>query len=323
MTREGAPLAAMLPSWQRHLEGRLLSENTVALYLWTGRTFTAWLQAQGLPAGTESVDAPHIQAFLTAESQRTRKVRGRQVPVSADTISVHRRNLRVFFRWLITEGERTAPDPMSRVGEVVVPTKIKSILDHDQLKALLRACEGQGFEARRDTALIHVLYDTAARVSGIAGLRYLPDDPDRNDVHLGRRVLRIVLKGRNEHLAPVGRKTAAALDRYIRARARHPQAQFSEFLWLGRSGRETGHMTRWGIGAMLERRGRQAGIENLTPHAFRRTGAHDMLAAGMQEGQVMAVAGWKTTAMLRRYTQDLEAERARAAHAQLSPADRL
>jgi site-specific recombinase XerD len=321
MTGTGAPLAGLLPSWELHLEGRLLSPNTIALYLWTGRKFAAWLEGQGFPADAEDVTAAHVQAFLAAE--RERGPRGSKGKLAAESVSVHERNLRVFFKWLAAEGERQAPDPMPRVGKVAVPVKVKEILTGDQLRALLKACEGQGFEARRDTAIILILADTGVRVSGLAALRYLPDDPDRNDVFPGRKLLRVQLKGGDEHWAPVGRRTAAAVDRYIRARARHPRARYSEYLWLGIVGRDTGHMTRWGIAAMLERRGKQAGIGKLNAHAFRRTAAHDMLEAGMSEGQVMHVAGWKTTAMLRRYTEDLAAERARAAHAQKSPADRL
>ena len=317
----GAPLADLLPSWQLHLEGRLLSQNTIGLYLWTGRKFVSWLEASGLPSDAESIEAGHVQAFLTSE--RERAPRGSNGKMTAESVSVHERNLRVLFKWLAAEGERQAPDPMTRVGKVTVPAKVKEILTGDQLRALLKTCEGQGFEARRDTAIILILADTGVRVSGLAGLRYLPDDPHRNDVFPGRKLLRITLKGGDEHWAPVGRRTAAAIDRYIRARARHPKARYSEHLWLGTVGRDTGHMTRWGVAAMLERRGKQAGIGKLNAHAFRRTAAHDMLEAGMSEGQVMHVAGWKTTAMLRRYTEDLAAERARAAHAQKSPADRL
>jgi site-specific recombinase XerD len=320
MSRTGAPLATLLPSWKIHLEGRLLSPGTVALYLWTGQTFVGWLEGQGLPSDAEGVNAAHIQAFLAAERERV--PRGRKEKMTADSVSVHARNLRVFFRWLTAEGDRTAPDPMPRVGKVAVPVKVKEILTGDQLRALLKTCEGQGFEARRDMAIILILADTGVRVSGVAGLRYLPDDPD-NDVFPGRKVLRVRLKGGDEHWVPVGRRTAAAIDRYIRARARHPAAHRSNYLWLGIVGRDTGHMTRWGIAAMIERRGNQAGIQKLTPHAFRRTAAHDMLEAGMTEGQVMHIAGWKTTAMLRRYTADLAAERARQAHARKGPVDRL
>jgi hypothetical protein len=42
----------------------------------------------------------------------------------------------------------------------------------------------------------------------------------KDDVQLARRTILIVLKGGDEHLIPVGRKAAAALDRYLRARAK-------------------------------------------------------------------------------------------------------
>ena len=43
-----------------------------------------------------------------------------------------------------------------------------------------------------------------------------------NIPYLPHRIIRVVLKGGDEHYMPIGRKPAAALDRYLRARARHP-----------------------------------------------------------------------------------------------------
>ena len=74
---------------------------------------------------------------------------------------------------------------------------------------------------------------------------------------------------------------------------------------------------------MIERRGKEAGLGKISPHAFRRTFAHDWLNAGGSEADGMRIAGWKTRTMIEHYAGAVAAERARVAHARLSPGDRL
>jgi site-specific recombinase XerD len=305
MPGTGAQIAALLPSWELSLTERDLSPKTIEVYMRTGEQFTRWLLASGLPADTEGVDAPHIRAFLAAETARTSAVSSHQ----------HFRNLRVLFKWLAREDERTGPNPMERVDEPKVTRRIKPVLAEFQLAALLRGCEGSTFESRRDMAIIRVFIDSGVRVSGLANVR-------KDAVMLTAKTVKVVLKGGDEHLVPVGRKAAAALDRYIRARARHRHAG-SPWLWLGTAGRDPGHFGTAGIQDMLERRGRAAGIENLTPHFFRRTFAHDWLDSGGSELDGMRIAGWKTRAMIEQYAGELAGERARQAHARLAPGDRI
>jgi integrase/recombinase XerC len=52
---------------------------------------------------------------------------------------------------------------------------------------------------------------------------------------------------------------------------------------------------------MLKRRGADAGIADLHPHAFRHTWAHAFRAAGGNEGDLMLLGGWRSRAMLDRY----------------------
>jgi site-specific recombinase XerD len=188
--RPGPSLAGLLPSWIRSLDERDLSKRTQEVYLRTGEQFTRWLAENDLPTDTEGIDAPHIRAFLASETKRTSAVSAHQ----------HYRNLRVLFKWLAKEGERLAPDPMFRVDPPKVTRKVKPILASDDIDKLLRTCTGQDFESRRDAAILSILIDTGVRVSGLGNMRL-------DDVNLHNKVIRVVLKGGDEHWIPLGKKS--------------------------------------------------------------------------------------------------------------------
>jgi integrase len=70
------------------------------------------------------------------------------------------------------EDEEGVPSPAARVKPPMVPEdKLVPVLGPDELRRLLEACAGKGFEARRDTALIMFLLDTGVRRAGILRLK--------------------------------------------------------------------------------------------------------------------------------------------------------
>jgi integrase len=74
---------------------------------------------------------------------------------------------------------------------------------------------------------------------------------------------------------------------------------------------------------VLKRRGAEAGIADLHPHAFRHTWALAFRVAGGNEDDLMLLGGWRNRAMLDRYGRAAAADRAADAYRRLSLGDRI
>jgi site-specific recombinase XerD len=148
------------------------SPKTITSYLASVRKLGAYLASAGLTDDIEHTGPAEIRAFLVAERERT----------SATSAQVHYRNLRVYLGWLIREGERKTANPVTREDKPNAPEQAKPFLTDADLAALLKSCKGDGFEERRDTAILRILIDTGVRVSGLANLRYDPEDESLTDV---------------------------------------------------------------------------------------------------------------------------------------------
>jgi integrase len=201
---------------------------------------------------------------------------------------------------------------MARLRAPRVPEKPVPILSEEELKRLFAACAGKSFAARRDLAILRLLHSTGLRLGEVADLKVQDVDLDENTLIVLRS------KGGRPRLVPFGDRAARALDRYLRVRASHRDAD-EPWLWLSRFG----VMGDGGIRESLYRRAEQAGVPGFHPHRLRHQFAHEYLAAGGQEGDLMMLAGWRSRQMLARYGAAKATERAVAAYRRLKVADRL
>jgi site-specific recombinase XerD len=289
-----------LPPFGRHLRAEGKSPSTIVTYGKAVDQLAAFLEREGYPTDVRDVRRLHVEAFLVAMQMNGAR---------PATVSQRFRSLQQYWKWLVEEDE-IGESPMARMRPPQVPIEPPPVLSEDDLKALLKTCAGTDFDDRRDTAVIRLFLDTGVRRGELAGLRVADVDPDADSIL-------VIGKGRRPRVCPYGKKTAAAIDRYLRVRARRQDAD-SEWLWLGKRGR----LTENGVEQMVKRRGDQAGLR-VHPHLFRHTYAHMQLADGMQEGDLMQLAGWRSRQMLGRYGASAAAERARQPYRQHSPGDRL
>lgn len=295
-------IAELLPSWLVSLRGRRLSPRTIETYDLAARQLEEWLQANEHLTSVGSITHRQISAYLA----------GVAATRAAATAKQRYASLLQFFEWLLVEEEISA-NPMAgkKVRPPQVPPQPVDIIEEAKLTELLESVRGSTFEDRRDAAILYLLADTGIRLGELADLK--PSDVNRLD-----GVVVVQGKGSKVRAVPYSRKTAVALDRYLRARTRHKDAALP-WLWLGLKGR----MSDSGIAQMVRRRGADVGIEGLHPHRFRHTFAHMWLAAGGQEGDLQRIAGWADRQMLGRYGASAAHQRALDAHERFSPIERL
>lgn len=298
-------LAILAASFARDLKDREISPNTEYVYMTGVARFGRFLAERNMPRNVAQITGEHIREFF----------RELRLDKSPNTCASRFRALAAFFKWLTSEGEITL-NPMLKLERPRVPDAPPELITDDEVRRVLNTCSGTDFLARRDQAIIRVLFDSGVRRSECAYLRVQDVDLDASPPQI-TVVGKGDTRGRRIRTVAIGRKAAAALDRYLRIRAKHKHAKL-DALWLGRRGA----LVDGAVDLMLRRRAAEAGIR-IHAHMFRHLYAHVSLAAGAQEGDVMQQAGWRSRQVMSRYGASAAAERARQAHVRLGLGDRL
>lgn len=273
-----SPLGQLMRSFDRSLRALNRSPLTRDQYLMSVGQMVDYFATNGMPQEPAKVTREHVEAFLADFAEAGHR---------PATVQTRYKCLRLFFSFLVEEGEITK-HPMEHMKPPAVPETPVPVLDKGQLAALLKTAEGRDFDSRRDSAILRLMVDTGMRRGEVAGLR-------TEDLDLDQDVAYVVGKGSRPRQCPFGAKAGQALERYLRERAKRPDAALP-WLWLGKKGR----LSDSGIRQMILRRGTEAGLGHIHPHQLRHSFAHAWLADGGQEGDLMRLAGWRSRQMLQR-----------------------
>jgi site-specific recombinase XerD len=289
---DAGPLRPMVESFELHLRAERKSEKTIRTYVEAALWFAAeYLLPAGL-ADWSDVRARHVQEWTVI-------LLGRYSDSYANN---QFRALQQFCKWHATEDpDEPRPNPMANLKPPKLGSKVVPVFTDDELSAMLAACKGSGYYNRRDAAIISLFRDTGIRLSELAGLTAA-------GLMLKEREATVTGKGDKQRTIKFTYDTARAIDRFLRERARRPDARMSA-LWLGLRG----PMTPSGIYQMIKERGLDAGVE-VFPHKFRHTFTHVYLDRGGAEGDLMELNGWTSPQMLARYGRSARSARARRAY---------
>ena len=287
--------------WMSAERGR--ARNTIAAYRRDLTQYSAWLAARD----SDILVVRHDDLVDWIADQR----RDGAAPSS---IARRLAAVRSLHRFLVTERHRD-DDPTARLDGVRTPSGIPKPLTEDEVTSLLDAVTGHDALARRDRALLELMYATGARVAEVVGLSI-------GDVDFDHRMVRLYGKGSKERLVPYGGAAARALDEWFEksGRAAMVPTQWkrrgdAEAVFLNQRG---GRLSRQGVWLIIKKYGQRAGIESdLSPHVLRHSCATHLLDHGADLRIVQEMLGHasiSTTQVYTRVSQERLWEVYRSAH---------
>jgi site-specific recombinase XerD len=238
-----------------------------------------------------AVEADDVRTWLA-------DLRGRGLAPS--TVSRRAAAARTFFRHLMLLGVRQ-DNPAAAVDLPRRRRKLPRTLSPGEVERLIQAADGTTPRARRDRALVELLYGAGLRVSEAVGL-------DRAGVDLDAALVRCVGKGDKERIVPLGSHAVKALRLYLAHgrpfldRRRRPE------LFLNAQG---GALTRAGAFLILKRLAGKAGLDpvRVHPHLLRHSFATHLLDGGADLRSVQEMLGHADLGTTELYTHVSERRR--------------
>ena len=276
-----------LLSWLAVERGR--APNTLAAYRRDLAAYNEFLVGRGLTPAT--VTEPVVEdylAFLRAAGR---------APASVARALVSVRSLH---RFLEDEGHVTS-NPAEEIHRRKVPSGLPKALSEAEVATLLAAVTGDHAVARRDRAILEVLYACGLRVSELVGLSLA-------DLDLGAGLLRAFGKGSKERVVPVGRLACEALGAWLASGGR---PQLVPERWARRGDAEAvflntrgGRLSRQGAWGIVRHHAEAVGLgDRLSPHVLRHSCATHMLDHGADIRVVQELLGHASISTTQVYTR--------------------
>ena len=300
-----APLPLEVEGWLVWLDAeRGRAAATLSAYRRDVAGWCAWLAARGL---TPADATPELIETWVGERRAT----GRAASSVARSLVA----VRSLHRFLVEEAGAPG-DPAAAVAMPRVPRGLPKALTESEVASLLDAVVGHDPVARRDRAILEVLYGTGMRISELVGLSL-------GDVDVEGGTVRAFGKGARERIVPLAGLAAEAMAAWLEPSGRQALAPAR---WARRGDAESvllnargGRLTRQGAWLVVRGHADRVGLGGrLTPHVLRHSCATHMLDHGADIRVVQELLGHASLSTTQVYTL-VSSERLAAVYAAAHP----
>lgn len=231
---------------------------------------------------------------------------------SASTLARQAAAARAFTAWMRRTGI-TSGDAGMRLKTPKIDRSLPRVVNASQMEGLFAALRARAETgdalARRDRAIVELIYATGARVSEIVGL-------DLDDVNRADRTARVRGKGAKERVVPFGIPADDALGDYLAIRPELAALPQTQALFVGARGSRLGSRAVYEIVATLLRDVPGAGPAG--PHALRHSAATHLLEGGADLRMVQELLGHASLGTTQIYTH-VSTERLAQSYRQAHP----
>ncbi|MDP2931153.1 MAG: site-specific tyrosine recombinase XerD [Chloroflexota bacterium] len=200
-----------------------------------------------------------------------------------------------FFNFMVDEG-KIKSNPTENVGSPKVGKSLPKPISISWVRRLLeQPAKMSTLEARRDKAMLELLYASGMRVSELVSLN--AGDVDTQDGYV-----RCFGKGHKERLIPIHQKAAASVAEYTRdVRPQLARGKNDSALFLNPRGER---LTRQGFWQKVKEYAKAANLDTkISPHTLRHSFATHMLSGGADLRSVQELLGHANISTTQVYTR--------------------
>lgn len=278
-----------------------LSENYQLSVRRSLESLARWLEGEHGVTDPGAIRLEHLTGYLAH--------RRREDELAASSLRVELIAIKIWFRHLAATGK--VPEDL---GEKVDTGKTDRILpetlSEPVVTRLMESIDDARPLARRDRAILELLYASGLRVSELTSARL-------ENLFLEEGAIRVTGKGRKTRVVPVGAAARKALEAYLEGErpalvSRHTGSE----IFLSKWGKKLSTTRIWQI---VKERARLAGIdEKVYPHLLRHSFATHLLGNGADLRVIQELLGHADISTTQIYTH-VDQKRLRDVHRKFHP----